>query len=194
MRKINIAWHRLVPVLGVSLLSAGLVSFVNASPSSAHQRGDWDNKTQYFLKLDGVTGDSTDAKHQGQIELNSYRLMEDEPDTTTDSGMHTELAKLGDNNLRFLADSSKASPELFAKAQSGDVIANAVLSVRKGGKSSDYLTVKLTDVVVTSYQNSGDDSNNGIDEVLMKYGTVQIEHNEGTPVKHGWDFMKKQEL
>ncbi|HSD56246.1 MAG TPA: type VI secretion system tube protein Hcp [Candidatus Saccharimonadales bacterium] len=194
MRKINIAWHRFVPVLGVSLLTAGLVSFVNATPSSAHQRGDWDKDTRYFLKLDGITGSSTDAKHQGQIELNSYRLMEDEPEAPTDSGMHAELVKLGDNNLRFLADSSKASPELFAKAQSGDVIANAVLSVQKGGKSNDYLTVKLTNVVVTSYQNSGDDSNNGIDEVLVKYGTVQIEHNEGTPIKKGWDFFKKHEM
>jgi type VI secretion system secreted protein Hcp len=187
MRKLHIAWHRLVPVLAVSLLTAGIVSFVNASSSSAH--GDW-NKTKYFLKLDGVSGGSTDSRHQGQIELNSYRLMEDEPEDEAPAA----LKELGDNNLRFLADSSKASPELFAKAQTGDTIANAVLSVRKSSRSNDYLTIKLTDVVITSYQNSGDDSNSGVDEVLMKYGTLQIEHNEGTPFKKGWNFFKKQEM
>lgn len=189
MRKLHIAWHRLVPVLAVSLLTAGIVSFVNASPSSAHDR-DWDNRAKYFLKLDGVTGDSTDSRHQGQIELNSYRLMEDEPEDEAPA----TLKALGDNNLRFLADSSKASPALFAKAQTGDTIANAVLSVRKNSRSNDYLTIKLTDVVVTSYQNSGDDTNSGVDEVLMKYGTIQIEHNEGTSFKKGWNFFKKQEM
>jgi type VI secretion system Hcp family effector len=172
-----------------------LATFFGASQTtSAHQNGDWNNNTKYFLKLDGVAGDSSDAQHKGEIELNSYRIMEDEPDATSDTGMSAQLAPLGDNNLRFLADSSKASPELFAKATSGDNIANAVLTVRKGGKSSSYLTLKLSNVVLTSYQNSGTDGNNAVDEVLLNYGTIQIEHNEGTPLKKGWDFLNKKKF
>jgi type VI secretion system secreted protein Hcp len=191
----NISWRRVVPLVGLSVFAASLATFFGvAQPSSAHSNHDWDQSTKYYLKLDGVTGDSTDDGHKGEIELNSYRIMEDEKDTSSTTGVTTQLAKLGDNNLRFLADSSKASPDLFSKAASGDKIANAVLTVRKGNKHSDYLTLKMTDVVLTSYQNSGNDNNNAIDEVLLNYGTIQITHNEGTPIKKGWDFMNKQKL
>lgn len=190
----KLPWRRTLSVLGIGVLAAGLLSLAGPKPSSAHERGDWNNETRYFLKVSGLTGSSTDSLHKGEIELNSYRIMEDEPDAPNDNGMQTQLAKLGDNNLRFLADSSKASPLLFAKAQTGETLPDATLTVIKGGKHSNYMTIKMTDVVVTSYQNSGNDSNNAIDEVLMNYGTVQIEHNEGTPVKEGWDFRKKAEL
>jgi type VI secretion system secreted protein Hcp len=186
----KIAWRRVMPLAVISLFAAGVAAVSVASPSSAHDRGDW-NSTKYFLKIDGVDGGSTDSKHSGEIELNSYRLMETEPDT---GEMSTRLAPLGDNNLRFLADSSKASPELFAKAQSGDTIANAVLSVRKAGQSGDYLTIKLTDVVLASYQNSGHEDDNGVDEVLLNYGTVQIQYNQTNPIHHGWDFHNKKEM
>jgi type VI secretion system secreted protein Hcp len=189
----KISWRRFAPLAVLSVFAAGLAVFSVATPSSAHDRGRWDgNKdTQYFLKLEGIDGGSNDSKHRGEIELNSYRLMENEPDT---GEVATRLAPLGDNNLRFLADSSKASPALFEKAQTGDTIASAVLSIRKGGQSNDYMTVKLTDVVIASYQNSGHQDDDGVDEVLLNYGTVQIEYNEGTPIRHGWDFHHKRKM
>lgn len=191
----QISWRRIVPLVGVSLFAASLVTFFGGpQTTSAHQNGDWDKDTKYFLKLDTVAGDSSDSKHKGEIELNSYRIMQNEPDEESGTGMSTQLAPLGDNNLRFLADSSKASPELFAKAASGDAIANAVLTVRKGGRTGDYMTLKMTNVMLTSYQNSGTDGANAIDEVLLNYGTIQIEHNEGTPVKKGWDFLNKKKF
>lgn len=185
-------WRRAMPLAILSVFAAGVAAFSVAAPSSAHDRGDWNsNETRYFLKLDGVDGGSTDSKHSGEIELNSYRLMENEPDT---GEMSTRLATLGDNNLRFLADAGKASPELFAKANSGDTIANAVLSVRKAGQSGDYLTIKLTDVVLASYQNSGHEDDNGVDEVLLNYGTIQLQYNQTNPIRHGWDFHNKKEM
>ena len=31
-------------------------------------------KTDFFLKLDGIKGESTDAKHKGEIEIESFSL------------------------------------------------------------------------------------------------------------------------
>jgi type VI secretion system Hcp family effector len=188
---ITISWRRVLPVLAVSLLAVGLVSFVGSNKTAAHEQGNWNNGAKYYLKLAGVPGGSTAKGHEGEIQLSSYRIMENEPDT---GEQQTALAPLGDNNLRFLAETSKASPLLFAKAMSGDPIADAVLTVQKRGKQNDYLTIKLTDLVIASYQNSGNDQNNSLDEVLINYGSIEIEHNEGTPFKKGWDFKKKQEL
>jgi type VI secretion system secreted protein Hcp len=192
MTKKVLSWGKALPMLGIGLLTAGLISFVGTSTGSAHNGGGWNGETRYFLKLAGVPGSSTDSKHMGEIELSSYRFLEDEPDVTqtqTESAA-AAAADFGDNNLRFQADASKASPLLFAKATSGEAIADATLSVRKGKSSSDYLVFKMTDLVVSSYQNNGNNDQDPMDEVVLDYTTLEITHNEGTALKKGWNFKE----
>lgn len=189
----KISWRRTLPVLGVGLLSAGLISVASNNPTSAHDRGNWNNDTQYFLKLAGVSGDSNVSGHQGEIELDAYRLMEDQPEEQQNQPQIQTADNLADNNLRFIAESSKASPALFEKANNGSKITEGVLTVRKGGKTADYLTIKLTDIVISNYQNSGNDKNNSLDEVVIDYGTLEMTHNEGSPFKKGWDFRNNKE-
>jgi type VI secretion system secreted protein Hcp len=193
MSKKLFSWGKALPMLGIGLLAAGIVSFVGGSTSSAHDRGQWHGETKYFLKVAGIPGSSTDSKHQGEIELNSYRFLEDEPDAPAEEEMTAAAANadFGDNNLRFLADASKASPLLFAKATTGEAIADATLSVRKGKSTNDYLVFKMTDVVVSSYQNNGNDDQDPTDEVVFDYATLEVTHNEGTMLKKGWNFKNK---
>lgn len=191
--RIKTSWRRVLPVLGIGLLAAGVISLATGgSSTSAHNRGEWQKDTKYYLKLAGIPGDSQDPKHQGEIELNAYRIMEDEADAAAQQ--QNALSDLGDNNMRFIADSSKASPLLFQAAASGDTIADAVLTVRKAGKTSDYLTIKLTDVIISNYQNSGNDKNDSVDEVVLDYASIEFMHNEGEPIKKGWDFRNKREF
>jgi type VI secretion system Hcp family effector len=191
----KISWKKAaLPVLGVGLLSAGVISFAAPDQSSAHNRGNWDGDAKYYLKIDGVDGGVTDTKHKGAIELNAYRFMEDEPDVQATAEQKTALSDLGDNNLRVIADSSKASPALFEAAAEGKTLANATLTVQKPGKSHDYMTIKMTDLMVSNYQNSGNDDNESVDEVVFDYASVTVEHNEGTPFKKGWDFKNKKEV
>jgi type VI secretion system Hcp family effector len=186
----KISWRKAaLPVLGVGLLGAGVVSFTGGAQTSAHNRGDWKG-TQYSLKLAGVEGEGKD----GAINLDAYRIMEDEPDVQQLAENKTALSDLGDNNMRIIAPASKASPELFEKAASGETIADATLTVKKAGKTNAYLTLKMTDVMVSNYQNSGNDENNSVDEVVFDYATLTVEHNEGTPVKAGWDFKGKAKI
>jgi type VI secretion system secreted protein Hcp len=191
MRKNIFSWGKTLPMLGAGLLLAGLLSFVGGSSSSAHDGGNWNGETKYFLKLAGIPGGSTDSKHMGEIELESYRFLEDEPDVAEEEQTAAAaLADFGDNNLRFQADASKASPLLFAKAATGEHIADATLSVRKGKSTNDYLVFKMTDLVVSSYQNNGNDDQNPLDEVVLDYTTLEITHNEGTALKKGWNFKE----
>ncbi|HET8671816.1 MAG TPA: type VI secretion system tube protein Hcp [Candidatus Saccharimonadales bacterium] len=187
----KISWRKALPVIGIGLLSVGAVSFAASNSStSAHDGGDWHKGTQYSIKLAGIEGDGRD----GAINLDAYRIMEDEPSTQQQDQNTTALSDLGDNNIRIIAESSKASPMLFEKANSGATIPEATLKVRKGGNNSDYLTIKMTDVMISSYQNSGSDENNSVDEVVFDYATLSIEHNEGSPFQKGWDFRNKHEL
>lgn len=198
------SWRKMMPLLAVGVLTAGVVSVAahaqlasaNDAKSSNQARG-WDNsnnsKSRYYLMLDGITGGVTDEKHKGAIQLDSYRILEDEPDTP-EAQSTTPLAAFGDNNLRFLADASKASPALFEKASTGAVIPSATLMVHNATNKKDYFTLKMTNVIIASYQNSGNPEFGNMDEVVLDYETLTVEHNEGTAVKEGWDFRKKQEL
>jgi type VI protein secretion system component Hcp len=195
MGKKLFSWGKVLPVLGISMLAAALVSFIGTGSSSAYNKGDWDG-TRYTLDLAGVTGTTSEARHMGGLELNSYRFLEDMP-AGTEEGMTAaaEAADFGDNNLRFLADSGKISPALFAKAASGEKIADAVLKVRKADKSgTHYMTYKMTDLVVTSYQTYGNDEDKPVDEVVLSYATLEMTHNEGTPYKKGWSFKEDKNL
>lgn len=192
MRKKLFSWGKALPMLGIGLLAAGIVSFVGTNTSSAHDRSQW-GETKYFLKLAGVPGGSMDSKHQGEIELNAYRFLENEPDAAAEEEMSAAAAAadFGDNNLRFQADTSKASPLLFAKATTGEAIADATLSVRKGKSSNDYLVFKMTDLVVSSYQTNANKDQNPLDEVVLDYATLEIIHSEGSALKKGWNFKNK---
>lgn len=185
------SWSRVLPVLGAGLMAAGVISFAGNATSSAHDRGNWDGETKYFLKLAGVDGDSTDSKHQGEIEVESYRFLEDETDQQTTV---TADAGFGDNNLRFLADASSASPVLFAKAASGEHLTDATLTVRKGKYQKEYLVYKMTDLVISSYQTYGNDDKDPLDEVVLDYATLEVNHNDTHQVKKGWNFKSKAEL
>lgn len=189
----NISWRKAaLPLLGVGVLGASIIGFAAPDQSSAHNRGNWDGDAKYYLQLAGVDGGVTSDKHKGAIELNAYRFMEDETVQTPED--QTPLSSLGDNNLRVIADTSKASPALFEAAAEGTTIPEATLTVQKPGKTSDFLTIKMTDLMVSSYQNSGNDDNESVDEVVFDYATVTVEHNEGTPYRKGWDFKNKREV
>lgn len=185
------SWSKVLPVLGAGLMVAGIMSFAGSASSSAHDRGNWNGDTKYFLKLAGVPGDSTDSKHQGEIELESYRFLEDETDQQTTV---TADAGFGDNNLRFLADASSASPLLFSKAASGDHLTDATLTVRKGKTQKEYLVYKMTDLVISSYQTYGNGDKDPLDEVVIDYATLEVSHTDTHPVKKGWSFRNKAAL
>jgi len=186
MSKKLFSWGRALPMLGIGLLVAGVLAVTGGSNSTSARSWHHDD-TKYFLKLADVQGDAMD----GKIQLNSYRFLEDEPtaaaEEPTAAAVETDF---GDNNLRFLADTSSASPLLFAKANTGEHIAEGTLTVRKSNSSSDYLVYKMTDIVVTSYQSYGNEENDPLDEVVLSYATLEITHNDSTPMKKGWNFKE----
>jgi type VI protein secretion system component Hcp len=198
----KISWRRAVPLFAIGVLSAGVVSLsLNTHLTSAqrdddqyrHSHSKYKTEAKYYLKLDGVTGGSMDADHKGEIELNSYRILED-GDDTPEALSDTPLAAFGDNNLRFLADASKASPVLFEKAATKAVIPTATLTVKGGKYNKDYFVMKMTNVMVASYQNSANDEFGNLDEVVLDYGSLTLTHKDGSPVSKGWDFQNKKEV
>ena len=69
----------------------------------------------YFLKLDGITGESADSKHKGEIEVLSFSFAESQVGPMGIGG-GGGAGKVEMSDFSFTARTSKASPQLFQTA------------------------------------------------------------------------------
>jgi type VI secretion system secreted protein Hcp len=108
-----------------------------------------------FLKLDGIKGESADAKHKGEIDIESFSWgMSQTGVSATGGGGGAGKVRLID--FCFTAKTNASSPLLFLNCANGAHIKEANFVVRKaGGEQLEYLKIKLTDVLVSSYKPHG---------------------------------------
>ena len=113
----------------------------------------------YFLKLDPkVEGESTDSKHKGEIELESWSF------GVSNNSSRSRAAVQGPaSRCRWTSTSTKktdkSSARLAQAVAMGDHFKSAILTVRKaGGTQQEYLTITLSDVFISSYQAGGSGS------------------------------------
>lgn len=111
--------------------------------------------TDVFLQLDGIPGESTDAKHKDWIEIRSYSQGFSNP-TSTGSGGGGGAGKVSCGDVNVMKSIDKASPKLMEAVMTGKHIAKGTLAFRSAsGKGDvDYYTVVLDEVFVTSVQQS----------------------------------------
>ena len=151
----------------------------------------------YFLKLDGIEGESTDHKHKGEIALQSWSWGETQhasQDHSAGGGSGTGKVQMQD--FHFTALISKASAALLMHCASGAHIKKADLVCRKAGKDQqEFLKYTFTDLLVSSYQTEGSiESPLVVDQVSFNFGRIDVEYRPqnpdgttGTPLKASWD-------
>ena len=112
---------------------------------------------ELFLKLDGVQGDSRDARHKDEIDILSYSASMAGPFAPSASGTAPATGKAVCGPVRIMKYLDRASPRLMLYAARGDHIPRATISFRKAGSKSgnDYYRVTLDDVLVTDVQQTG---------------------------------------
>ena len=156
----------------------------------------------YFLKIDGVPGESADAKHKGEIQLESFSWGETNPGGAA-SGGGGGAGKVQMQDLVVTMVVSKASPKLMLACATGKHHKEAVLTARRAGKAQqEFLVFKFKDVVVTSYLIGGSDAGDApMDQALLGFSTIQMEYtpqkSDGsldTPVKAGWDLKQNKAI
>jgi type VI secretion system secreted protein Hcp len=155
----------------------------------------------YFLKLDGIPGESRDAKHRGQIELQSFSWGEVHHRLSAGSG--AAATRVAVQDLLFVARVSKASPRIFLACAAGTRIPSAVLTACRSGRAAqDFLVYSLTEVIVSSYQTGGIESADGpVDQVSLSFGRLAVQYRarkaNGSlepPVSAGWDVKQNRQL
>ncbi len=116
--------------------------------------------TDYFLKLDGIDGESTDDKHKKEIDLEHFSWGARNHGTAGKGG-GLGGGKVQMDDFTFVMKHNAASNQIMLACAGGDHIKKGIVTARKqGGTQLEYLTITLHNVLVSSYQlgASGGDS------------------------------------
>jgi type VI secretion system secreted protein Hcp len=136
--------------------------------------------TDYFLKIDGIKGESKDAKHKDEIDLLSFSW------GATQSGTHATAGgggagKVSFQDFHFVMKMSKASPLLLQACATGKHIKQADLVARKaGGTQMEYLKIKFTDVMISGYNSGGSQGGDEVpvEQISLNFAKINVEYSD----------------
>ena len=159
---------------------------------------------QWFLKIDGIVGDSTVVNHKDEIDVLSWSWGATQTGGTTGAGGGAGAGKASLQDFHFVSHISKASPKLFLSCATGTHHKTALLSgVRVGGKgaSSEFLKYKLSDVVISSDQQAGNQGDFPVEQFSLNYSKIEITFTPqtatgaaGTAIKAGFDVKANKKI
>lgn len=163
------------------------------------------SSADYFLKIDGIAGESQDRAHAGAIEVLSWSLGASNPTTIGSGGGGAGAGKVSFSDLSVMVDQSKASPLLMLAVATGQHIKSVVLTGRRagggaGGGAGDYLTVTLSDVLVTSIQTSAgsetptESLSLAFSKIVVSYKPQLQDGRLGSAVTAGWDLKAAKKV
>jgi len=172
-----------------------------------------------FLKLDGIKGESADAKHKGEIDVMSFSW------GMAQTGVHGTgggggAGKVAVHDFSITKKTDASSPLLMLNCANGAHIKEANFVVRKaGGTQLEFLKIKLTDVLVSSYKPASDSSLIGLllpavstadkssdeipmEQVTLNFAKVEFSYQaqgadgkaQGGPILAGWDVKANQKV
>ncbi len=132
----------------------------------------------FFIKFDGIKGESTDAKHKDEIDVESWSWGETHAGAPS-SGGGGGAGKVSMQDFHFVMKLNRASPTLMKACATGQHIKMATLSARKAGKGQqEYLTFKFQDVLVSSIQTGGSEDGDVLptDQVSFNFAKLEVEY------------------
>jgi type VI secretion system secreted protein Hcp len=153
-----------------------------------------------FLKIDGVEGESPDSKHKGEIEISSFSWGAQQMGTAA-SGGGAGAGRVHFHDFTFTKKFDKASPTLMLYCASGKHIPTIEFVSRKaGGDQQEYLKIKFTDCLVSSYQTHGDENSVvPTDSIAINFSKIEKEYKEqkadgtlGGSVKKHWSVKENK--
>jgi type VI secretion system secreted protein Hcp len=164
-----------------------------------------------FLKIDGIKGESADDKHKGEIDVLSFSWGAAQSGVSS-SGGGGGAGKVHIHDFTITKKTDSSSPLLFLNCANGSHIKEVNFVVRKaGGTQLEYLKMKLTDVLISSYKPHGSGAPNtaGVlsdeipsEEVSLNFAKVEYSYQpqgsdgkaQGGPILAGWDVKANKKV
>jgi len=156
-----------------------------------------DMKERYFLRIDGIEGESTDDRHAREIDVSTWSWGAAAASGSTSSG---RVGKATLQDLRIVKRIDVATPKLIESCVTGKHLPRAVLAgVRWSGDgdADEFLRDELEDVTVTSVDHADADTE-PVEQISLAYRSFEITYTPqsptggaGTPVSFKWDVKKQ---
>jgi type VI secretion system secreted protein Hcp len=130
----------------------------------------------FFLKLDGIAGESVDDKHKDWIQIMSWSWGASQVTSVAGTGgSGAGKADLSDFSIMKFLD--KASTPLFKSLTTGGHIKTGTMeAVKSGGNGKPFLKVDFQELFVTSQQLSGS-SEIPTESVSFSYNQIKVEYS-----------------
>jgi len=155
-----------------------------------------------FIKIQGIQGESADARHVGEIEVLEWEWY-----VSQQSSMHVGsgggAGKCAVHDLTFEHYVDRASPNLMKYCLTGKSIDSALLVVRKaGGTPLEFLRLSMEEVLITAVNVA---TNNNMrsprEAVSLSFARVRQEYVIQNPqggsagaVSMGYDIKTNREI
>jgi type VI secretion system secreted protein Hcp len=152
-----------------------------------------------FLKLGDIEGESTDDAHKDEIDVLAFSWGLSQPTAALGSGHGAGAGKAVFEDLVVVKRVDKASPKLFEACATGTHVPAAVLTCRKAGNAKqEFFKIRLSDVLVTSYEANSSDEDSPLDQIALSFAKVELEYvpvdatgKALAPVKAAFDLTKR---
>ncbi|MGB8473495.1 MAG: type VI secretion system tube protein Hcp [Candidatus Acidiferrum sp.] len=142
--------------------------------------------TDFYLKLDGVEGESQKEGHAKEIELLGWSWSGSN-DGSFAHGAGGGTGKFSASDLSCQSLISKASSKLLQACTKGSHVDKGVLSCRKSGGDSkpyDFLKITLEHCLVSSFQAGGSaGSDSLVDSYTLNFSKITYEYFAQDPSK-----------
>jgi type VI secretion system secreted protein Hcp len=159
----------------------------------------------YFLKMDGIDGESTDKKHSKEVEVVRFKFRAFQAGTagSATGGLGKGKVKLDDFHIWKKTD--KSSPKLFQACCAGTGVKSITFTAREaGGDQQDYYKVTMSNCIVSSFETSygeeghaaapGADDWIQIEKVTFNFSSIEVSYKEqkadgtlGGEIKGQWN-------
>lgn len=154
----------------------------------------------FFIKIEGIAGESKDSNHAGQIDALNWGYAVNQS-SSTNTGGGGGVGKAHFSELVFTHYIDKSTPNLMKYCASGKHIPSVELSCCKvGDGQQEYMKVTLNDVLITHVRPTGDASSPRVmEEVGISYSKIKVEVKEqnsngslGAAVTGAWDVKQNK--
>jgi type VI secretion system secreted protein Hcp len=130
----------------------------------------------YFLKLDGIQGESVDSNHKDEIQILSWSWGGSNVSTVAGTG-GSGAGKASLSDLSIMAYFDKSTPKFFKSLCAGTHIKTGVMSaIKSGADGKPYLKVDLKELFVTSLQISASSEIPTV-SVSFSYNEIKVDYS-----------------
>lgn len=155
-----------------------------------------------YLKIDGITGESTDSEHKDWVEILSFNHgMTQRASATAASAGGGTTARCEHQDFSVTKMIDKSSPKLYESCSSGKHLKDVTVEMFRaaGDKRVKYMEIKMEEVVI-SHVSPGGGQDFPTEAVSFNYGAItwtytQQKRADGSGagnMKGGWSLVENK--